>query len=127
MIPGQTPRSVRRFSPRPDLDRTARRYFVYTLSDACGVPVYIGRSCNVAARLRGHHSNATHSDELTRARTAWLFDVRSVSMVGPFTWDEAVAEERRQIEVEQPRGNTSLTARDHRRHVAVASASRART
>lgn len=121
---GLTARSRARVT-RPDLDKSAVRYFVYTLTDEGGTPVYIGRSCNVAARLRAHHSNATHPHSPTRARAAWLFDVRGVSMVGPFTWDGAVAEERRQIERSQPRGNISLTARDHRPGVAVRSASRA--
>lgn len=111
---------------RPDIDRAAVRYFVYCLRDASGRPVYIGRSCNVAARLRGHYSNATHRHAPTRLRTQWLFDVRSVFMVGPFTWDGAVAEERRQIELEQPRGNIGLTARDHRPLVAARSAKAAK-
>jgi predicted GIY-YIG superfamily endonuclease len=78
---------------RPLLDRKARRYFVYTLSDAAGAPVYIGRSCNVAQRIRAH------------ASTDWIADVRDVSMVGPFTWDEACAEEYRQIRAKLPREN----------------------
>jgi predicted GIY-YIG superfamily endonuclease len=79
--------------PRAELDREARRYFVYTLSDAAGTPIYVGRSCNVAGRIRAH------------ASTAWISDVRDVSMVGPFTWDEACAEEFRQIRTKLPREN----------------------
>jgi predicted GIY-YIG superfamily endonuclease len=81
------------YNMRKRIDPTARRYFVYTLSDAAGAPVYIGRSCNVAGRLRAHRS------------TDWISDVRDVSMVGPFTWDEACAEEFRQIRAKLPREN----------------------
>jgi hypothetical protein len=41
-------------------------------------------------------------------------DVRSVSMIGPLTWDDAVDLERAHIARFQPRGNIALTARDHR-------------
>lgn len=114
-------------SLRPDLDREAVRYFVYRLLDAAGLPLYIGRSCNVAARLRAHHASATatYGQEFELAKREWFFDVRSLSMVGPFTWDGAVARERSEIERHQPRGNRSLTVRDHRPMVAMRSASRA--
>lgn len=79
--------------PRPPIDYEARRYFVYTLSDAAGAPVYVGRSCNVASRIKAHST------------TDWITDVRSVSMVGPFTWDEVCAEEYRQIRTKLPRAN----------------------
>jgi len=113
----------RRRTPRAELDPAAARYFVYSLLDAEGAPVYIGRSCNVANRIRAHYSDATHPNDPNAAvKAEWLRDVRSLSMVGPFTWGGAVAEERRQIERSQPRGNRDLTARDHR--PAVASRSR---
>jgi hypothetical protein len=94
--------------PRRPIDYEARKYFVYTLSDADGVPVYVGRSNNVAARIRAHFSAAICSprgDEDTAFMASWVRDVRSVSMVGPFVWDEVVAEERRQIKAKMPRGN----------------------
>lgn len=112
---------------RPEIDRSAKRYFVYRLLDAEGSPVYIGRSCNVAARIRAHHSDAVHpyAEANVGARKSWIFDVRAVDMVGPFTWDEAVRIERDQIERQQPRGNRDLTARDHRPAIARRSAARA--
>lgn len=107
---------IRRYTPGPTVDRTAVRHFVYRLHDAAGAPVYIGRSVDVAARIRAHHD----------AGKAWLLDVRSVSMIGPMTWDEAVATERQEIAAFQPRGNIALTARDHRPMVAMRSAANAR-
>lgn len=113
---------MRPWRARPDLDRTAVRYFVYFLRDAEGSVVYVGRSCNVAQRLRAHISDASWQE----AKAAWLWGVRSVDMVGPFTWDEAVARERAEIERHQPRGNVALTARDHRPAIAFRSALNAR-
>lgn len=112
---------------KPEIDRAAVRYFVYFLRDAQGIPIYIGRSCNVAARIRAHYGKASAKFEGAdpyRARD-WLFDVRSVSLVGPFTWDGAKERERAEIERHQPRGNREFTARDHRPAVAHRSAARA--
>lgn len=97
---------------RPDIDREAVRYFVYTLTDEHDRPVYVGRSCDVPARIKAH------------AGRPWLDEVRSVSLTGPFTWDEAVRVERDTIEREQPRGNVALTTRDHRPATAARSARR---
>lgn len=105
--------------PRPDIDRLAKRYFVYFLRDAGGTPIYIGRSSGVAARIKAHHSTIDHSGVPEDLKARWLLDVRSVDLMGPFTWDEAVAEERRQIGLNQPRGNRQLTTRDHRPAVAA--------
>lgn len=116
---GLTPRSASH-PGRPDLDRTAVRYFVYTLTDAEGRPVYVGRSCNVRNRIAAHASEAAH-----RPEKVWVYDVRSVSLAGPFTWNRAVAEERATIERLQPRANIDLTARDRRPAVAARSAARA--
>lgn len=114
---------MRRGFTRPDLDREAVRYFVYFLLDENGIPVYIGRSCNVANRIRAHTSDALHPDTPGRARKAeWLPLVRSVTMVGPFTWDDSVSRERAEIERHQPQGNIDLTARDRRPAVARRSA-----
>lgn len=124
MTGGLTPRSVRH-TERRDLDRTVVRYFVYRLHDTDGVPVYVGRSCDVANRIRSHHSDASSAYPEARRKAEWLFDVRSVSMFGPFTWDQAVREERAEIERLQPRGNRGLTARDHRPAIAARSARRA--
>ena len=110
---------------RPEIDRGAVRYFVYTLRDDSGAALYVGRSCNVANRIRGHVSEARHQYSETSVRKAlWLVDVRSVTMTGPYAWDEAVMEERRQIELAQPPGNICLTTRDPRPAVALRSASR---
>ena len=107
----------------PSLDKTTKRYFVYTLRDADGAPVYVGRSCNPRSRIREHYRNR---DCLVEGfRTAWILDVRSVDLTGPYTWDEAVAAERDAIERLQPRGNRQMTARDWRPSIARRSASRA--
>lgn len=107
---------------RPDIDRAAIRYFVYFLRDASGAALYIGRSCNVAQRIRAHVSDATHPfDPAKAAKAEWLREVRSVDMVGPFTWRESIDRERAEIEKHQPRGNIALTARDPRLAVALAS------
>lgn len=98
---------------RTPLDRTARRYFVYVLSDADGAVLYVGRSRNVATRLLGHYSDASNPDTMQALRKAmWFQDVRKVDMTGPLTWDEAVKLGRRLIEDEQPFGNVSQTRRD---------------
>lgn len=98
---------------RPDLDKSAVRYFVYRLADETGAAVYIGRSCDVRNRIKAHGD------------TEWIQQVRSVSLVGPLAWDAAVAEERRQIEREQPWANKDLTARDRRPMTASRSAANA--
>lgn len=99
---------------RPRLDRETVRYFVYFLLDADGEPVYIGRSCDVANRIRAHHATIEHQGVPESHKATWLHDCRSVTMVGPFTWDEAERRERAEIEKHQPRANRDLTARDHR-------------
>lgn len=101
-------RSYRLLDPGPAIDRTAVRHFVYRLHSADGGVVYVGRSCDVAKRIRAHKY----------AEKEWLTDVRSVTMFGPMSWDEAVAAERREIARLQPPGNIALTARDHRPFVA---------
>lgn len=110
---GLTPLSARyhrRRRPRAEIDRDAKRYLIYFLRDAAGDVVYIGRSCDVKGRIRAHYSDATHTYSADlRDRKAWLFDVRSLSVIGPFTWDEAVARERAEIERHQPRGNVMHT------------------
>lgn len=122
---GQTLRS-RRAAPRPAIDRMALRYFVYRLHDEAGAALYVGRSCDPVARIRAHHSDAASSYIEDAARKAlWFFDVRSVSMIGPFTWDKAVRVERDEIERLQPCGNRDLTTRDRRPAIASRSAARA--
>ena len=99
-----------------DVDRVSSKYFVYTLSDAEGAPIYVGRSCNVAARIKAHIDDARHSPYGPRDaafKASWVRDIRTVSMDGPFTWDEAVAEERRQIKSKLPRGNRTGMPRAH--------------
>ena len=93
-----------RLMPDREIRREGRQYFVYRLHDAAGNVVYVGRSCDVAGRIRRHHA----------VGKPWIFDVRSVTMLGPFTWDEVVVEERQEIERLEPRGNIALTPRDGR-------------
>lgn len=90
---------------RPPIDHEARRYFVYTLSADDGEPLYVGRSCNVAERLRAHISDATSTWAPNAFKATWVPDVRHVTMDGPFTWKQACREEYRQIQEKQPRGN----------------------
>lgn len=88
------------------VDFAAKKFFVYTLSDARGVPLYVGRSCDVAGRIKAHYRESTiQRGGKASFKSTWVPDVRSVSMDGPFVWDEAVAEERRQIKAKRPRGN----------------------
>jgi predicted GIY-YIG superfamily endonuclease len=97
-------------------DYEAKRYFVYTLSDAAGAPLYVGRSCDVASRIKAHFSDATASPYGPRDsafKASWVYDIRSVTMDGPFNWDGAVAEERRQIKSKLPRGNRTGMPRAH--------------
>lgn len=102
--------------------RAAKRYFIYYLLDASGAPLYIGRSSDVPGRIRSHVYEATRgTTEAGKRKATWLPDVRSLTMSGPFTWDEAIAEERRLIELEQPRGNLALTVRDPRPFAAARS------
>lgn len=93
------------WKPRPDLDRSAVRHFVYRLHDASGSVLYVGRSCNVAQRIRAHMSEACLDSTKAIRKALWLGDVRTVSMFGPFGWDDAVREERAEIERLQPHGN----------------------
>ena len=120
---GQTPRSRAYYRHmRPSLDRESVRHFVYFLLDTDGIPVYIGRSCEVAKRIRAHYHTLTNSGLSDDKRATWLLECRSVTMVGPFNWDQAVARERAEIERHQPRGNRDLTKRDRRPAVAARSA-----
>lgn len=94
---------------RPDLDREAVRYFVYRLHDADGVIVYVGRSCDVPSRIRAHYSTIDHRGVPDDRKATWLLDCRGVSMLGPFTWNDACKTERAEIELHQPRGNRMHT------------------
>lgn len=106
---------------RNDARRLETRYFVYRLHDADGVVLYVGRSCNVAGRIRSHNSDATHQFSPDSARKAlWFVDCRSVSMFGPFDWDGAVEAERLEIMRLAPVGNIQHTERDHRPVIARA-------
>ena len=94
---------------RPPIDAKAVRYFVYRLHDAAGAVLYVGRSCNVKARIRAHLSDAQSSMPEFNHKREWVYNVRRVSMVGPFTWDDACRVERAEIEAHQPRGNRMHT------------------
>ncbi len=117
--------ATRRGQHAAAFDPTAERYFVYTALDSRGRALYIGRSCNVAARLRSHHSTLNHQGVPDRLKAKWILEARDLRLIGPFTWKEAVRVEREQIEHYQPTGNRDLTARDRRPAVAARSASRA--
>ena len=123
MIPGQTSRSralmvngKRRVYVGTNVDDP--RYFVYRLHDATGRILYIGRSCDVVARIKSHVKDVE--------RKPWVTDVRRVSMVGPFKWLEAVDAEREEIETHTPVGNIAHTERDHRPAIAERVAARKR-
>jgi excinuclease UvrABC nuclease subunit len=101
-------RAVAYVSTAPKADQ-----FVYYLCDADGTPIYIGRSADVTRRIRQHNCHATRSDNPNfNDKWRWFFDVRSVSMFGPMPHANALAFERHQIEMAQPRGNIKLTRRD---------------
>lgn len=94
------------------------RQFIYFLHDSAGEVLYVGRSQDVATRIRSHYYEASNPDITQSHRKAlWLMDVRRVSMTGPLAWDAAVAEERRLIEDMQPHGNIRLTSRDPNKRV----------
>lgn len=95
------------------VDRDEARFFVYFLSDDAGEVIYVGRSRDVAMRLRAHYCDASNPDITQSERKAlWLMDVRSVDVIGPFTWNGAVAEERRHIKRLEPYGNIQHTRRN---------------
>lgn len=94
---------------RPDLDRSAVRYMVYRLHDGDGRVLYVGRSCNVAQRIKAHVADAVRGYATDGLKARWMPSVRRVSMVGPFTWDEACRVERDEIEAHQPLGNRMFT------------------
>lgn len=105
-----TPHSRARFGKTRKVYYDEARYFIYTLLDANGEAVYVGRSCNVAARIKAHHGNIGHPFYVrTKREPLWLLEVRSLTLLGPFTWDEACRVERREIERHQPRGNRMYT------------------
>lgn len=88
----------RRRARRQPLDRTDQRYFVYRLYDSAGICIYIGRSCDVQARLRAHIRT-----------TDWAITIASLDMTGPYSWDQAVLVEGAQIKEHQPLHNKLLT------------------
>lgn len=85
----------RRKPRRAPLDPTVRRFYLYSLTDADGEPVYIGRSCDPVARLRAHHSSGAW----------WTPEVVGMDVWGPYTWGRAVEVEAEVIRRERPRGN----------------------
>jgi excinuclease UvrABC nuclease subunit len=89
--------------------------FIYLLRDADSAIVYIGQSRDVARRLQSHYDVATrnhyaaHRTEIKRRTLEWLPAVRSVEVLGPFRYREALDRERSLIEQHQPRGNRMFT------------------
>lgn len=96
----------------PAIDADRPRFFVYYLNDADGNTLYVGRSSDVARRLKAHHYHAQGGGPVHWRKADWFFDVRDVSMVGPFGWQLACATERSEIRRLQPRGNVKHTRRD---------------
>lgn len=92
----------RRYARHGPIDKTAEKHFVYWLYDASGACLYIGRSCNVRARLKAHY---------LYTGTGWFPQVRRLHMIGPFTWDQAIAEEAAAIRNAQPPHNIVHTKR----------------
>lgn len=89
----------KRRARRPNLDRQVKRYVVYWLYDAAGQCLYIGRSCDVPARLKMH------------SERDWFTQVRSLEMAGPFSWDLAVQVEAAAIRTAEPPNNVVHTDR----------------
>lgn len=76
-------------------------YFVYTLLDADGEPVYIGRTSKVARRIYQHSREALRNE----FKASWFYRARSVAMAGPFSYDIAMRVERDLIDERRPVGN----------------------
>lgn len=89
------------------------RQFVYYLLGADGAALYVGRSSDVVRRIGQHNRHAEQPENpIYGGKAAWFFDVRSVSMVGPMSWAQAIVLERQEITRLQPRGNVRHTRRD---------------
>lgn len=88
--------------------RAGRRHFVYFLSAASGELLYIGRSVDVVARLKGHYREASEINMQAPRKALWLMDVTRVDMIGPFTFAEADLRERALIQFAQTYGNLAL-------------------
>lgn len=94
--------------------RAQVRHFVYFLHDADGEVIYVGCSGDILARLRGHFSVAQRSG----FPDAWFYAVRSITLAGPFNWEDARARESAEIETREPIYNIANTTRDPRPAVA---------
>lgn len=84
----------RRPGARPDIDREARRYYIYRLTAADGACLYIGRSCQPLTRLRQHHG-----------LTDWASSVVGIDAWGPYVWREACDRERDAVYLYKPQHN----------------------
>lgn len=89
-------------------DLEAVKTFVYRLHDARGAVLYVGLSKNVPGRIKNHVRDAERGHFL---KSQWVPRVRSLTMLGPFTWLDAVERERDEIERLQPEGNRMFTKR----------------
>lgn len=99
----------RRKPRRESIDPGAVRYYVYRLRDAAGHILYIGRSCDPLARLKGHHATGAE----------WPSRVVQIEGHGPYTWDEAVRRERQEILRERPPHNIDGVTKKTGRLVAL--------
>jgi len=86
----------------------SNRVFMYTLFDGDGDVLYVGRSSNVANRLRQHDKEC----QVNPVKAAWFYRTRSLSLSGPYTPDLSIRVERRRIEELQPAGNIRHTTRE---------------
>lgn len=89
-------------------DPTAKKYVVYRAHDEAGNILYIGVTSDIVRRLKGHYYTLTR-DLPEKRQSWWLLDARRVSMVGPYTWREALRVERAEIEHHQPPHNRAFT------------------
>jgi excinuclease UvrABC nuclease subunit len=85
----------------------SNRVFMYTLYDGDGDVLYVGRSSNVANRLRQHHKESLVRPE----KAEWFFRTRGIKLSGPYTHDLSLRVERRRIESLLPPGNIAYTPR----------------
>lgn len=80
-------------------------HYVYTLLDGEGVPIYVGRTANVATRIRGHYSEARGNSTPGQRKAEWFFRTRSLLITGPYTYDMSYRIECGRIEHLKPIGN----------------------
>lgn len=91
---------------------SSRAGCVYIMYDAVGIILYIGQTTNFAERMKSHRGLQWRESNVP---SVWMKYVRRVSMTPFPSRTEALAEERRLIEMHQPPFNTFYTDRDPRK------------